>query len=120
MISDELLTSGLVHAEKRVELASEVAFESLAGGGNSLHDLITLLVGDAGAERIVSEVTADTNTGRVDEGSLLLGEGRGVELGGVHVRDVLVAGLVTMVVLHNLVEELVESAAHTELGVQVI
>jgi hypothetical protein len=108
VIGDQLLLGGSIHAVKRVELAREVALEGVASGGNLLHDLVALLVGDARAERVVSEVTADANTGGVDKGGLLLREGRAVELVGVHVGDVLVLGAVLVVLLDDVVEELVE------------
>ena len=110
MVSDELLTGGLIHAVERVELTGELTLEGVASLSDLLHDLITLFVGDTGAKRVVSKVTADTDTGGVDKGSLFLRERRAVELGGVHVGDVLVAGLVTVVVLDDSVEELVEGS----------
>ena len=108
MIGDELLLSSLLHAVEGVELALEVTSEGAAGLNDLLHDLITLLVGDTGAERVAIKVTADTNTGRSDESGTLLRERWAVKLLSVHVGDVLVGGLVTVVVLNDLVKELVE------------
>jgi hypothetical protein len=105
VISDELLLGGGVHAVERVEGASEVTFEGVASLDDLGHDLVTLLVGDAGSEGDTVEVTADADTGGADQSGTFLRERRAVKLGGVHVGNVLVCGLVTMVVLDDLVEE---------------
>jgi len=108
VISDQLVLSVSIHAVERVEVTSEVTLEGVAGGGDLRHDLVTLLVGDTGAKRVVCEVTADADTGGVDKGSLLFGEGRAVELVSVHVRHVLVCRLVAVILLDDGVEKLVE------------
>lgn len=108
VVSDELLLSLWGHAVKRVELASEVTVELVAGLDDLTHDLVALLVGDTRAERVVSKVAADTDTGGLDESGTLLIERWAVKLISVHVRDVLVGWLVTVVVLDDPVEEGVE------------
>ena len=108
MVLDELLLDFLVHAVEGVELAFEVTGELVASGNNLGHDLVTLLVGDAGSEREGLQVTSDTDTGRLDEGGLVLSEGWANELRGVHVRDVRVGGAVTVILLDDLVKEVLE------------
>ena len=108
MISNELLLSSLIHAVESVELAFKVTSEGATGLNDLVHDLVTLLVSDTRAESIAIKVTADTNTGRSDEGGTFLRERWAVELLSVHVGDVLVGWLVTVVVLNDLVKELVE------------
>ena len=108
VIIDELLLDIWGHAVESVELTLEVTSELVAGGNNLGHDLVTLLVGDAGSEREGLQVTSDTDTGGLDEGGLVLSEGWANELRGVHVRDVRVGGAVTVILLDNLVEEVLE------------
>lgn len=127
MIIDELLLDSGVHAVKSVELTLEVTLEGVTSLNDLSHDLVTLFVGDARSERDFGEVSADANTGGLDEGSLVLGERRALELGSVHVGDVLVADLVTVVVLNDLVEEVVEggvgvggTSIDTDAGVEVL
>ena len=108
VVGDELLLGGGVHAVERVEGASQVALEGVASLHDLVHDLVTLGIRDARAERVAVEVAANTNTGGLDEGGLFLRERRAVELLSAHVGDVLVAGLVAVVLLDDLVEELVE------------
>ena len=74
MIIDELLLNFWGHAVERVELTLEVTSELVAGSNNLGHDLVTLLVGDAGSEREGLQVTSDTDTGGLDEGGVDEGE----------------------------------------------
>lgn len=127
VIVDELLSLSGGEGVKRVELALEVTLEGVAGLDNLVHDLLSLLVGDAGSKRVVFKVTANSNTGGHDHGSLVLGEGGSVQSGGVHVGDVGGVGGVTVVVLDDLVEELVEgsvgvvgASVETDAGVSVL
>ena len=110
VIVDELLLHVWLHAIERVELTGELSVELAASLDNLGHDFVSLLVGDARSEGKVSQVTADTNTGGLDHSGLLGGERRAVELGGVHVGDMGVSGAVTVVVLHDLVEEVLEGS----------
>ena len=106
VISDQLVLGVSIHAVERVEVTSKVTLEGVAGRSDLNHDFVTLLVGDARAERIVSKVTADTDTGGIDKGSLLLREGRAVELFSVHVRHVLGARCVAVILLNYRVKKL--------------
>lgn len=108
MVINELLTVLLVHASERVELALEVASEAVAGLDDVVHDLLSVFIADAGAERELLKVAADTDTGGLDHRSLILGEGRALEVVTVHLRHMLVGGLVAVVDLNHRVEELVE------------
>ena len=108
VVSDELLLDFLVHAVEGVELAFEVTGELVASGNNLGHDLVTLLVRDTRSERESLQVTADTDTGGLDEGGLFRREGWADELIGVHVGDVGVGGAVAVILLDDLVEEVLE------------
>jgi len=57
------------------------------------------------AERVVSEVTRNTDSSRVDHSILICGEVRALELSVVHVRDVLVRWRMVMILLNDLVKE---------------
>ena len=110
VVINELLLGSLVHAIKRVERASEVALELVAGLGDLVHDLVALLVGDARSKRDISQVSADSNTGGFDHSGALLVERRAVESRGVHIRNVSVRRAMLVVVLDDLVEEVRESS----------
>ena len=127
MVLDELLLGLLVHAFEWVELALEVALERLAGLNDLVHDLLSLCLGDTWSEWVVGEVAANTDSSGLDHLGLILWEHWSVEGGGVHVGDVVVGWLVTVVVLDDLVEELVElevralgSSVNTDSRVEVL
>lgn len=79
-----------------------VRLESLA---DFLDNAVSLLVGEAGAERELSEVATYTDTGGDNHGLFVSGERRAVELGGIHIGDVLTILTVLVVLLNDLVEE---------------
>ena len=108
VISNKLLLRGLIHTIKRVECASKVTSEVIASCNDMLHDLVALIICDTRAKREVRKVPANTDPGRLDHGCFFIGEGRAFELGGIHVGDMLIVGTVTMVVLNDLIEELIE------------
>jgi len=110
MVVDELLALGFGKSVKSVELASEVTLEGLASLNDLGHDLLSLFVGDTGAEGVVSNVTSNSDTGGDNHSGILLGEGGGVKSGSVHVGDVAGTRGVTVVLLDDLVEKLVESS----------
>ena len=109
MVSDELFVGGLIHALKRVEGTSEVIGERLASLDDSVHDIVSLLIGDTGTKREALEVSADSDTSGLDHRGVLLGEVSVGEALGVHVRHMLVRGAMLVVVRDDLVEELAES-----------
>jgi len=127
VILDELLLGLLVHAFKGVELALEVTLERLAGLNNLLHDLISLSLADTWSERVVGEVAANTDSCGLDHRGLIFWKSWSVKRCGVHIGDVVVTGRMSVVVLDDLVEELVElgvralgSSVNTDSGVEVL
>ena len=108
MIIDELLLGGLIHAIKRVECASEVALEIAARLGNLVHDFVALLVGDAGSERHIGQVSADSDTSGFDHGGALFVERRAIQGRSVHIGDVGVRRAMLVVVHNDLIEEVGE------------
>lgn len=127
MVLNELLTLSSGELVKSVEVTGEITLVGLESLGDSGHDLDSLLVGDTWSKSVVGEVTADTDTGGVDHSSLILWEWWAVELGGVHVGDVLGVWAVLVVVLNNEIEELGEllvgvvgTSVGTDAGVDVL
>jgi ribosomal protein S28E/S33 len=127
VISDEGLSLLLGELVESVESTGEVSSVGLKGLADSLDNLNSLFVGDTGSEGEVSQVTADTDTGGDDHSCLISGQGRAVELGGVHVGDVLGILTVLVVLLNDLVEEggeggvrIVGSSVGTNTGVDVL
>ena len=109
MVLDELLLGGLIHTLEWVESTGKIAFEGLGSGGDLLHDLESLLLGDTWSKWVSVEVSSNSNSSGDDHGGLLLGELSVLEGGGIHIRDVLVLWSVLMVVHDDLIEKLVES-----------
>lgn len=109
MIINHLLSDILGHALDWVEGSLKVTLETIASLDDGLHNLVTLFLGNTWSEWEGSKVTADTNTGGENHLSLLWGEWWAVKSLGGHVSNVGVSWLVTVVVLNDLVEELVEA-----------
>jgi len=108
VVVDELLLNSRVHTVERVEGTLKVTFEFVASGSNLGHDFDTLFVGDTGSEGNVLQVSADSDTGRLDHGSLFLRERRALKLAGVHVDDVGVGGAMGVIFLDDSIEEIAE------------
>merc|ERR1712048_144754 len=108
MIVDELLLDGLGHTGQWVEGSCEVTLEGVASRDDLVHDLISLLVGDTWAKRIVSEVSSDSDSCGLDHAQFLLGELSVFESFGGHVRLVLVIWTMSVIVLDDFIEKLVE------------
>jgi len=105
VVSDELVTLLVGHGLKRVVLALELTGEGVKSGDDLALKSLTVSTADGGTERVLSRVTGNTDTGRVDHLVLIWGEVRAVEVSVVHVDDVLVGGLVAVVGLDDLVHE---------------
>jgi len=124
VISDQLLLLGFSHGCEGVVLALELALERLECLDDLGLECKTLLLIDGGAEREVSEVTSDTDTGRIDHSILVSREVGAVQLLDVHGGDVLIVGAVAVVSLNDLVHEggkvvvgLVGATVDTDTGV---
>lgn len=79
MVIDELLLGGRIHAIEWIECSGEITVEVAAGRDDLVHDFVTLLVGDAGSERNIGQVSADTNTSGLDHSGTHLIERRALE-----------------------------------------
>jgi len=124
MVCNKLLTVGIRHGGKGVVLALQLASEGAESRHNLLLDFATLLGSDGGAKWVIGEVTGHADSSRVDHSVLIGGEVRALQLGVVHVADVLVCWGVLVIILDDLVEKgskgveaLVAACVHTNAGV---
>jgi len=85
VIIDELSLFILGHASERIILASKFTVELGEGRHDLFFDFSPLLSGNSGTERVVSEVSSDSNTGRVDHGVFVSWEVGTVKFSVVHV-----------------------------------
>ena len=108
MIFDELFLVLGAHALQWVELSFEVSFESVASLDDLVHDFKSLLLADSWAKRVVSEISANSDSCGVDHGGFFLVEISVFELLGVHVRLMLILWTVAVVFLSDSVEKFVE------------
>jgi hypothetical protein len=114
VVIDECFLVFFAHAIEWVESTSEVTLESLASFDDLSHDLVSLGLGNSWTEWEAIEVSSNSDSSGDNHSGVFWGEvSVGNTLGG-HVRGVGVFGLVTVIVLDNLVEKLVE------LGVRVM
>ena len=123
VVFSELLLLLSSHVAKRVVLALEVTGELGEGSDDLGFDLLSLLSGNSRAKWILSEVSTDTDTGGVDHSILINGELGAVELGIIHVADVLISGLVAVIVINNFIEKrsegvvrIVRASVNTDTG----
>ena len=118
MISDQLLSLRLRKTLQTVVGSLEVSLERGEGLGSVLLDLVSLLRGDEGSQRVSVEVTGDSDSRRNAEPVV---EGLECELGNVPVGLVLRVGSVMVVLADDLIEERTEhgvglcaSGVHTD------
>jgi len=121
MVSNELVTVSIAHGAERVVLALEVTSELAESRHDLSFDLKALRSSAGGAEGEVGKVAGNANSSRVDHAILVSGEIGALELGMVHVGDVLVRGRVRMVRGDDFVkqgsegvEALVAAGVHTD------
>jgi len=114
VIVNELLLILGTHTLKWVELSFEVTLESVASSHDLVHDLKSLGLGDTWTERVVSEVSSDSDSCRVDHSRLLWSEIGVLKTIGSHIGHVHSVFVVLVVVQDNLIEEL------GELGVSIV
>jgi len=105
VIINQLLSNLLVHASKRIVLASKISRQFGKSVGHQLLDVNSLLFGDSGGETESINITSDTNTGGVDWSARL---NVALHQRRIHVRGVLGIGLDAVIVLDHSVEDLGE------------
>jgi len=112
VVIDKLLADLLVHASEWVVGTSQVTLEPLQGSGDQLLNTNTLLLGDSGGQTESLDGAADTDPDGVD-GDLRVDVA--VDLGGVHVGNVLEVSWEAVV----LADERVEDISEVDVGVLV-
>jgi len=110
VVIDKLLADLLVHASEWVVGTSQVTLEPLQGSGDQLLNTNTLLLGDSGGQTESLDGAADTDPDGVD-GDLRVDVA--VDLGGVHVGNVLEVSWEAVV----LADERVEDISEVDVGV---
>ena len=127
VIVDQLLLVGLAHTVEWVELTLEVTLESVASSDNLVHDLISLSLGDTWSKWVTSKVSSNSDSSGDNHSGIILGELSVLDTIGGHVGGVRSSWSVSVVVLDDLVEELVElgvsimrSGVNTDSGVEVL
>jgi len=105
VVINELLTDLLVHAGQRVVGTSQVTIEPLQGSGDKLLNTDTLVLGDSGGETESLDGTANTDPDGVDWD---LGVDVSVDLGGVHVGNMLEVSWESVVLADQGVEDISE------------
>jgi len=105
VVVDELLADLLVHASQGVVGTSQVTIEPLQGSGDKLLNTDTLVLGDSGGETESLDGTANTDPDGVDWD---LGVDVSVDLGGVHVGNMLEVGWESVVLADQGVEDISE------------
>ena len=65
MISNQLVLSSLVHPLQRVEGALQISCKGVASLNHLLHDVVSLLLGDARPQGVALQVTTNSNAGGI-------------------------------------------------------
>merc|ERR550532_3490325 len=105
VVINKLLPDGLVHAGEGVVGASEVASQVLQGGGESLLEVNSLLLGDSGRQTESINIATNTDTGGVDGD---ISANVALDLLSVHVGGVLGISGDAVVLLDDGIEDLRE------------
>jgi len=105
VVVDKLLADLLVHASQGVVGTSQVTFEPLEGSGDKLLNTNTLFLGNSGGKAESLDGAADTDPDGVDWD---FGVDVSVDLGGVHVGDMLEVSGESVVLADQRVEDIGE------------
>ena len=105
VVGNKLLLLTLGHGGERVVLTLELTGELVESRDDLALNFTALLSCDTSAQGVVSEITGDTDSSRVDHSVLIGREVGASQLGVVHVRDVLGIWSVSVILRDDLVEE---------------
>jgi len=105
VVRNKLLLLTLGHGGERVVLTLELTGELVESRDDLALDFTALLSSNTSAQGVVSEITGDTDSSRVDHSVLIGREVGASQLGVVHVRDVLGIWSVSVILRDDLVEE---------------
>jgi len=105
VVINKLLADSLIHASKRIVVASKIICELAKSTAHQLLNINTLLLGDSGGKTESINATTNTDTGGVDWSSRI---NVSSDLVDIHVRSVLGIRADSMVVLDDGIEDLGE------------
>ena len=105
VVRNKLLLLALGHGGERVVLTLELTGELVESRDDLALNFTALLSCNTSAQGVVSEITGDTDSSRVDHSVLIGREVGASQLGVVHVRDVLGCWRVSVILRDDLVEE---------------
>jgi len=105
MVLNESVTLRISHGFKRVVGSLEFAGKVAKSLDDLAFEFLTVVTGDGGTKGVLSRVTSNADTGRVNHLVLISGEVRALQVSVVHVNNVLVCRLVTVIRLNDLVHE---------------
>ena len=109
VIVDKLLLSSWFHALERIESSLKITFEGLASSDNLCHDFVSLFFGNSWAERVVSQVSSNSDSCGVDHSGIVFSKFSVFNTVSGHVGGVSGSWFVFVVVGDALVEKLVEA-----------
>ena len=105
MIGDKLFLLGIGHGLEGEIFSLKITGEFVKSGNDELLDVSSLLGGNASSEWVGSEVSGNSDSSGVDHLVLIWWESWAFKVLEVHVRDVLVSGLVSVIRLNDSVHE---------------
>ena len=109
VIVDKFLLSIFVHALKRIESSLKISFEGIASSDNLGHDFVSLFFGNSRSERVVSQVSSNSDSSGVDHSGIFFSKFSVLNIVSGHVGGVFSLWSVFVVVGDALVEKLVEA-----------
>jgi len=108
MVSDKLVLNSFIHTLEWVECSFEITCVTSCSLDDSTHDIKSLLLGDTWTKWVISEVSANSNSSRLNVFGIIFVKGWGIELRSIHVGFVDTGLVVTMVVFDDWVKKLFE------------
>lgn len=109
VIVDKLLLNFWLHALERIESSLKITFKGIASSDNLCHDFVSLFFGNSRAERVVSQVSSNSDSCGVDHSGFVFSKFSVFNTVSGHVGGVSGFWSVFVVVGDALVEKLVEA-----------
>ena len=104
VISNKLILVSLTHSGERIVLSSEFNLEAVASLNNLLLDLVSLCLGNSWTKREFSQVSSDSDSSTDDHGSVFSWEWRALKFLVVHVTNMFVSLLMSVILFNHWVE----------------
>ena len=105
MVSDKLLRLLRSHGLQGIESTSELTIKLATSLDDLLFDRVSLLIGNSGSKRELSQITSNSDTSGNDHGSVFRGKWWALKLSVVHVTNVAPVEVVFVVVLDDGLKE---------------